>query len=171
MECVIASLSTYVHLALTPNRTNEGVKSQWNTQYHDKLWCIVTCLAIFRLCTCSLVRWLLGWKEGEYEGLGSCSTLSTLLTGLLLLHPLKKGPTTMLADAIMSKYSARSCRGSNSRRGTSAHSSVSVLTRIRTHDLLLAIARYSASLCYCWPIYRPTAVILLMTSTLDCQKL
>ena len=50
----------------------------------------------------------------------------------------------MLADPIVSNYIARSCRGSNSRRDTSAHSSVPVLTRIRTDDLLLAIARYSA---------------------------
>ena len=60
------------------------------------------------------------------------------------MHPLKKRPKTMLVDASMPKYIARSCRGSNSRRGTSTHSSVSVLTRIRIDDLLLAIARYSA---------------------------
>ena len=52
----------------------------------------------------------------------------------------------MLADPIVSKYIARSCRGSNSRRDTIAHSSVPVLTQIRTDDLLLAIARYSAYL-------------------------
>ena len=50
----------------------------------------------------------------------------------------------MFAVPIVSKYIAISCRGSNSRRDTSAHSSVPVLTRIRTDDLLLAIARYSA---------------------------
>ena len=50
----------------------------------------------------------------------------------------------MLVDPIVSKYIARSCQGSNSRRDTSAHSSVLVLTRIRTGDILLAIDRYSA---------------------------
>ena len=50
----------------------------------------------------------------------------------------------MLVDPIASKYIARSCRGSNSRRNTSAHSNVPAITRIRTDDLLLAIPRYSA---------------------------
>ena len=50
----------------------------------------------------------------------------------------------MLADPIVSKYIARSCRGSNSRRSASAHSIAPVLTRIQTIDLLLAMSRYSA---------------------------
>ena len=67
----------------------------------------------------------------------------------------------MLADAIVSKNIARSWRGSNSRRDTSVHSSVQVLTRTRTGDLTLAIPRYSARSSDCWPTYRPIAVILL----------
>ena len=50
----------------------------------------------------------------------------------------------MLADPIVSKFIARLCRGSNSRRNASAHSSVPAATRIRTNDLLLAITCYSA---------------------------
>ena len=60
------------------------------------------------------------------------------------LHLLKKGPKAMLADPIVSKFIARLCRKSNSRREISAHSSVPILTRNQTDDLLLAMARYSA---------------------------
>ena len=70
--------------------------------------------------------------------------LPLFLTVLLLLNPLKKGPKTMLADSIVSTFIARSSWGSNSRREISAHSSVPILTRIRTNDLPLAISRYSA---------------------------
>ena len=50
----------------------------------------------------------------------------------------------MLADPLASKYIARSCRGSNSRRNTGAHLNVPAITRTRTDDLLLVIPRYSA---------------------------
>ena len=58
------SFPKHLDLALAPNKTNEGVKKQWNTQYHDELWHIVTCLAAFRLYTFSLVRWPLGIERG-----------------------------------------------------------------------------------------------------------
>ena len=67
-----------------------------------------------------------------------------LLTGLVLLPPLKKGPKTMPADRLVSKFIARLIRGSNSGRDTSAPSSAPVLTQIRTDDLTLAISHYSA---------------------------
>ena len=67
----------------------------------------------------------------------------------------------MLADVMVSKNIARSWRNSNSLRDTSAHSSVSGLTRLRTGNLSLAIARYSARPSDCWPIYWPIVVILL----------
>ena len=46
-ECNI--FSKHLDLALAPNKTNEGVKRQWNIQKHDESWRIVTCLAVFRL--------------------------------------------------------------------------------------------------------------------------
>ena len=58
------SFPKHLDLALAPNKTNEGVEKQWNTQYHDKSWHIVTCLATFRLYTFSLVRWPLEAKRG-----------------------------------------------------------------------------------------------------------
>ena len=45
------SFSKHLDLSLAPNKTNEGGKKQQNTQYHDKSWHIVTCLATFRLYT------------------------------------------------------------------------------------------------------------------------
>ena len=82
-------------------------------------------------------------RENAAENFSAVS-LGLRLTGLLLLQPFKKRTKTMLADPIVSKYIAKSCRGSNSRRNTSAHSNVLAITRIRTDDLLLAIPRYSA---------------------------
>ena len=42
------SFPKHLGLALAPNKTNDGVKKQQNTQYHDKSWHIVTCLAVLR---------------------------------------------------------------------------------------------------------------------------
>ena len=58
------SFPKHLDLALAPNKTNERVKKQQNTQYHDKSWHIVTCLATFRLYTFSLVRWPHGIERG-----------------------------------------------------------------------------------------------------------
>ena len=58
-------------LALAPNKTNEGAKKQWNIRYHDKLWHIVTRLAVFRLCIFLLVCWRLRseseWVWGSWQ--------------------------------------------------------------------------------------------------------
>ena len=65
------SFPKHLDLALAPNKTNEGVKKQWNTRYHDKSQHIVTCLAVFRLYTFSLVRWQLKteieWRWGSWQ--------------------------------------------------------------------------------------------------------
>ena len=58
------SFPKHLDLALAPNKTNEGVKKQQNTQYHDKSWHIVTCLATFRLYTFPLARWPLELERG-----------------------------------------------------------------------------------------------------------
>ena len=52
----------------------------------------------------------------------------------------------MLTDPIASKYIARSCRGSNSRRNAGAHLIMPAIIRTRIDDLLLATPRYSARL-------------------------
>ena len=43
------SFPKHINLALAPNKTNEGVKKQWNTRKHDKPRRIITCLAVLRL--------------------------------------------------------------------------------------------------------------------------
>ena len=71
------SFPKHLDLALAPNKTNKGLKSN----KHDKSRHIVTCfLAVFRLYTFSLMRLLTGdEKEGRCEGLVNCLTLSTIL--------------------------------------------------------------------------------------------
>ena len=46
------SFPKHLNLAQARNKTNGVFKKQWNTQYHDKSWHIVTCLAVFRLYIC-----------------------------------------------------------------------------------------------------------------------
>ena len=47
------SFHKHLDLVLAPNKTNEGVKKQWNNQQCDKSWHIVTCLVTFILGTFS----------------------------------------------------------------------------------------------------------------------
>ena len=65
------SFPKHLDFALAPNKTNEGVKKQYNTRYHDKSQHIVTYVAVFRLYTFSLVRWRLRteieWRWGSWQ--------------------------------------------------------------------------------------------------------
>ena len=77
------AFARHLDLTLTHNKTNEGVKKQWNTQCHDKSWHIVTCLAVFS--DYEYFYWCIGGyrrreRESGREGLDGCLILLTLLT-------------------------------------------------------------------------------------------